>query len=290
VNGPVSLVLRSRNDMPLIRETLRGLRTQGWAFQVFAFDNASTDGTLAEVQAVAHQVVQVPEGGYVPGRVLNHGMRVSTSEIVVFLNSDCTPQHPEWLERLVAGFTDERVAAVFGRQIPRPDCQPLFVKDTEDTFGDGSRQTYWKHCFSMASSAIRRSVWERFPFREDIQYSEDIDWTWRMRQEGYVIRYVPDAVVMHSHNYTPAQFYRRMFGEGQAEARIFTWSPWERFWLRYSLLPLARQVVADVRYGVRHGHWRLLLESPVYRVTQMLGRRAGFLAGLRGPRAGKGPT
>jgi rhamnosyltransferase len=67
----------------------------------------------------------------------------------------------------------------------------------------------------MASSAISRQVWEQYPFRDDIQYSEDIDWTWRVRQKGFSIRYAADSVVEHSHNYTPLQFYRRQLGEGQ---------------------------------------------------------------------------
>lgn len=281
MTAPVSIVLRSRNDMPLVRGTLAALSRQTRPFELIVLDNASTDGTREEAQKYATRLIDVPEGAYVPGRVLNQGMRESSSELVVFLNSDCTPQHDDWLDRLLAGFDRPETAAVFGRQVPRPDCQALFAKDTEDTYGDGSRQKYWKHCFSMASSAIRREVWNRFPFREDIQYSEDIDWTWRMRQEGFTIRYVPDSVVMHSHNYTPAQWYRRQFGEGRADAQIFEWTRWERFWFRYSLLPLVRQLVSDARHAVRTGKLSLLIYSPIYRIVQMFGRRAGFLAGLR---------
>lgn len=279
--SPVSIVLRSRNDMPLVRETLAALARQSRPHELLVFDNASSDGTREEAKKYASRLIDIPEGTYVPGRVLNQGMRESSSDLVVFLNSDCTPQHDDWLDRLLAGFGGPENAAVFGRQVPRPDCQALFAKDTEDTYGDGSRQKYWKHCFSMAASAIRRDVWERFPFREDIQYSEDIDWTWRMRQKGFTIGYVPDAVVMHSHNYTPSQWYRRQFGEGRAEARIFEWSRWERFWVRYSLLPLVRQLVSDAKHAIRSGSPSLLIYSPLYRFPQMFGRRAGFLAGLR---------
>lgn len=269
--------------MPVIRKTLAGLKTQTMPYKVFAFDNGSTDGTREELAAVAEKVIDVPPGTYVPGRVLNQGMRTAESEYVVFLNSDCIPTHSEWLERLVGAFKSEphgSCAAVFGRQIPRPDCIDIFYKDTEDTFGDGSRQKAWKHCFSMASSAVARDVWLKHPFREDIQYSEDIDWTWRMREQGYSIRYVPDSVVEHSHNYSPSEFYRRQTGEGKAEANIFSWSAWGSSWLRYSLLPFARQIVSDYRYACRNFRPRLLFQSPVYRLMQMLGRRKGFIAGL----------
>ena len=290
MTAPVAIIMRSRNDMPLIRETLDAVARQKRSYELLVMDNGSTDGTSEEADRRAHRLITIPAGTYVPGKVLNHGMRETRSPIVVFLNSDCTPQHDEWLERLEAAFTEPGIAAVFGRQIPRPECRPMFFKDTEETFGDGARQRFWKHCFSMASSAIRREVWENHPFREDLQYSEDIDWTWRMRQQGYSIRYVPDSIVMHSHNYTVGQWYRRQFGEGKAEAAIFSWSAWERFWLRYSLMPFVRQVLADTKYAVKRGHPSLLLESPVYRFAQMLGRRAGFLSGLQGRLSTRQPS
>jgi rhamnosyltransferase len=275
------IVIRSHNDMPLIADTLAMVRRQDVPSELIVFDNDSTDGTLDEVKRYADRVYGVPRGAYVPGRVLNRGMEVSHGETVVFLNADCTPQGESWLRDLLAGFSDDRVAAVFGRQVPRPDCHPLYAKDTEETYGDGLRQGHWRHCFSMASSAVRRSVWEGMRFDERLRYSEDIDWTWRARGRGYVIRYVPDAVVAHSHNYTLRQTYRRQFGEGQAEAAIFEWSPWQRSLLRYSLLPCARRVASDWEYCLRRGEIRGALYSPVLRLAQLLGRRAGFRAGWK---------
>lgn len=270
------IIMRSYNDMPLIADTLAMVSRQTIPFDLISLDNESTDGTIREIEKYADRIVNVPKGTYVPGRVLNQGMEISHGEFVVFLNSDCTPQNKWWLKNLLAGFTDDNVAAVFGRQIPRPDCHPIFAKDTEDTFGDGSRQKYWRHCFSMASSAIRRSVWEKMKFDEEVRYSEDIDWAWRARQNGYEIRYAADSIVMHSHNYTLGQFYKRHYGEGRAEAVIFDWSPWEQSFVRYSLLPYIRQIINDEKYCLSSFSLGACLYSPVLRFAQLLGRRAGF--------------
>jgi rhamnosyltransferase len=276
------VVMRSHNDMPVIAETLIKLHEQDHGFELVCLDNESDDGTVEELRKYTKRIVNIPRGAYVPGKVLNRGMELANSARVVFLNSDCTPQDAHWLRNLLAGFgSGDQVAAVFGRQIPRPDCHPLLAKDTENTYGDGSRQKYWRHCFSMASSAISRAVWESRRFDEDLRYSEDIDWTWRVRQAGYEVRYVPDSVVMHSHNYTLRQFYGRHFGEGRAEAAIFPWSSWEGSLVRYSLLPYARQVLDDWRYALPKGLWRSCVWSPVLRFAQMMGRRKGFVQGLR---------
>lgn len=279
------VVMRCYNDAWIVEETLSALRKQSMAHRLIVFDNESSDGSKDILKRYTDNIVNVPKGAYIPGRVLNDAMRRTDGEFVVFVNSDCVAQDDRWLEELLAAFEDDSVAAVFGRQIPRPECQPLFAKDTEDTFGDGSRQKYWKHCFSMATSAVRRSVWEEMPFREDIQYSEDVDWTWRARQAGHRIVYARKSIAMHSHNYTLAQWRKRQYGEGKADAQIFEWSDWERGVVRYSLLPFARQVVADFKHGAKSGKPSVFLHSVPLRFVQMMGRRKGFVEGLRGKKA-----
>lgn len=276
------IVLRSRNDAAYVGDTLRMLARQTVPFRLLALDNDSTDGTREQVAAVADRVIDVLAGAYVPGRVLNLGMRETTGAVVVFLNADCTPDDDRWLERLLSGMEDEQVAAAFGRQRPRPDCDTLLATDAEDTFGDGAAQATWRHCFSMAASVIRRSAWDESAFDEHLQYSEDVDWTWRARQRGWHVRYVAAASVQHSHNYTLRQSWRRHVGEGRAEARIFAWSRWERSWPRYVLLPLARRIARDWRLSVARHDWRSVCHSPLLRGAQVLGRWQGFRAGLKG--------
>ena len=280
--SPVDIVMRSHNDRPLIEETLAQLLIQDMPYRLFVLDNESTDGTRELVEHYAHQIVNVPAGAYVPGRVLNEGMRATSSPIVVFLNSDCTPVDGFWLSKLVDGFELEvECAARFSRQMPRSDCWPLFEKDTNDAFGDGVKSASWKHFFSMASSAIRRDVWEQMPFNDHLIYSEDIEWTWRARQRGYSIRYMPESRVWHSHNYTLWQSYRRYRGEGLAESEIFPWTEWEESFIRYTLLPLMRRMGSDWKFCLRHFHLLSVLHSPLLRTMQAWGRHRGFQEGLR---------
>ena len=175
MSGPPWVAMRSRNDMPLVERTLAALAGQRLEHRLLVLDNASTDGTRDAVARYADKVIDIAEGAYVPGRVLNLAMRETEGELVAFLNSDCEPEDPDWLGRLLAGMDDPSTAAAFGRQDPRPGCAPLMAKDTLMTFGDGFRQARWRHCFSMASSCVRRSVWEAMPFSETLRYSEDID-------------------------------------------------------------------------------------------------------------------
>ncbi len=276
-----TVIMRSRNEGAHVFKTLEALRRQTLPHRLIVLDNHSTDGTAAALATAADLVIAIPEGGYVPGQVLNLGAALAKTETIVFLNADCTPERSDLLERLHLAVLDANVGAVFGRQITRSGCHPLQVRDTEEAFGDGSGQARFDHFFSMAVSAVRTSAWRKVPFDEGLSYSEDIDWSWRVRRSGLDVRYVPQAVARHSHDYTLPQWYRRHRGEGKAEARIFDWTRWRKSLLRYSVLPFFAQLARDWRYVIPRGNLGTAFYAPFYRMSQALGRRKGFVEGLK---------
>jgi len=278
----VSIIMRSCNDSDVIRGTLQMVRAQTYTnYELWNFDSTSTDGTLDIIREFnAPQRIRLNDPAkYNPGRVLNAAVAATGGDILVFLNSDATPENEAWLQRLIAPLRNAACGASYGRQTPRPDCRSLFVKDTERAFGDGGVSAGWLHFFSMANSAVRRDLLESYPFDTGIQYSEDIDWSYRMRKLGHSIVYVPDAPAMHSHNYTLGQSYRRHYGEGKAEAWIFRNGELNTSFLRYCLLPLGREVLRDLGWAVRRASMDALLYSVPLRATQKWGRWQGLKSG-----------
>jgi rhamnosyltransferase len=277
----IAVVMRSYNDIEVIGETLEMLTKQTHrTFELWNFASQSTDGTLEVIRRFNHpdRIIVNDPSSYNPGRVLNEAVAAVDADILVFLNSDATPVDEYWLERLVAPLADPTVGAVFGRQVARPDCRSLFVKDTERAFGDGSESSRWLHFFSMANSAARRSTLRRFPFEQAIQYSEDVEWSYRLRRHGYRIRYVADAVAMHSHNYTLRQSWKRHYGEGVADAFIFRDAAPKQSWARCFM-----EVLRDLKWGLAHGSIDALVHTAPLRFVQKWGRWRGIRAGHRSP-------
>ncbi len=280
--APVSIVLRSFNEAWALPATLAALTTQthrNW--ELIVFDSGSTDGSVELLQAARPSCfIQLKPHDYRPGRVLNQGMQLARHERVIFLNADATPQGPNWLLPLVGALDEPGVAAVFGRQIPRPDCRLPFDRDYERCFGPRRESAQWDHFFSMVSSGLRREVWTRIGFNEAMQYSEDDDYTRRCRAAGHRIRYVPESVVMHSHNYTPRQAFKRSFGEAWALAgavaeRKNGFRPARVFggW--------ARDAAGDLGYALRRGRLGQWPGAVRIRWQQRLGSLHGYRAGWR---------
>ena len=69
--------------------------------------------------------------------------------------------------------------------------------------------------FSDANGCVAAPAWEEVPFR-DVAYAEDRLLAAELLAAGYAKVYVPDAAVVHSHDYPPVQHLRRCFDEWRA--------------------------------------------------------------------------
>jgi rhamnosyltransferase len=232
--------------MPWTERTLDALLAQvDLSPRILFIDCESTDGSREAAVRSGVRLEDWEAAKYVPGRVLNFGMERTESRFVAFVNADAVPLHVDALAKLVAPLSDPTVAATFARQVARPDADLLTRLDYERTFGDGVVATRVGEFFSMAASAIRRDVWDRIPFDPSLRYSEDVDWTTRVRALGYQVVYVPDSRFEHSHAYDLRGHYARRKGEGRADTSIHRMGP--ASFVRDLARPLAGSLLRDLR-------------------------------------------
>lgn len=273
----VSVVVRSHNDAAFAEATLSRLEAQilDARIELLSIDDHSTDGTADIIAAhPSFRRIPPPAGPYHPGLTLNTAIRAAAGELIVFNNADAVPQSLDYLARLVAPLReDSALTAVYANQLPRPDATALVRKDSLRAFGDGSIAAKWRFFFSLAASAIRRDALIERPFDEQIQYSEDVHWAYNAVQNGARLKYVPDAIVEHSHNYTWAELRKRFYNEGRADAQIFGG--------KVSLLTACRQFAAEYLRDVctlapHPAEWKeLLLDAPRRRFIQKFAARKG---------------
>ena len=277
----VSIILRSFNEAWALRDTLSALKLQDYQnWELIVIDSGSTDGSQELIRAAEPvQFIQIQPHEYNPSKVMNLGMRLARSDLGIYLNADATPQGAAWLRPLVTALRDTNTAAVFGRQIPRPDCQAAYACDYERCFGPNRESARWEHFFSMVSSGIRKDIWSKRGFLEKLQYAEDDEYTRWAKAQGYKVAYCPDSVVMHSHNYTSAQAYKRSFGDAKALAASWDGRPREFNFLRTRLLGSLSDLRHDLSFCLRYGRLRELPHAARIRWQQRRGRLDGFRDG-----------
>jgi rhamnosyltransferase len=275
----ISIIMRSKNELPYVKYALRMLKSQTiHDFELICVDSGSTDGSWDILRkAKPETFYSISPESYIPGKVLNEAVQYCHGEIIVFNNADCIPCHNDWLEKLTAPLLrDADIISTFANQIPRPNANPLVKKDYARAFGDGKISSNWKHFFSLASTAIRADIIRKYPFDPDIQYSEDIEWSWRMKQMGYKIKYVPEAIVEHSHDYTLRQLYKRFYGEGKADRKIYPEE--QKTFGRTVFLPYLAEVWRDLFYLLKNGQIAYLPYAKLYRFIQKYAYWKGYHA------------
>jgi rhamnosyltransferase len=217
----VSVIMRTKNSDWVVAQTLAALFSQDYTeFELVVVDSGSTDRTLAIVEKYPCRLIRIAPENYVPGTVLNDAIAQTQSDLIVFINSDTVLLSPHSLTHLLRAFDDPEVQAAFGRQIPRPEAETWVRRDYRIAFPEQGEAPEWM-TLSLPVAAMRRSAWKQHPFYTDSWGSEDTEWGFWARRQGYRVAYVPQAVAMHSHNYTLKQNYGRRFIEGEADAFIY---------------------------------------------------------------------
>lgn len=196
----ISVVIRTRDEGKWIGRCLTAVFQQDYPnFEVVVVDNESTDDTSRIVQRFGCRLLTIPQSGFSHGRSLNLGIGQCSGGWVAILSGHCIPVNEKWLRRLVWSFTDSRVAGAYGRQEPLPETSDFDKRDLWTTFGLDRRMQSQDDFFHNANSMIRREVWEKIPFNEELDGVEDRDWAKRVLERGYQVVYDPAASVYHHH-------------------------------------------------------------------------------------------
>ena len=271
----VSIVMRAKNSDWVIGEALAALHAQTLSgFELLVVDSGSTDRTLEIARRYPCRLRQIPASDYFPGPVLNAAIRETSGDVIVFQNSDVVPLVPDALERLVAAVSAPGVDAAFARQVPRPEAHLWVRRDHAVAFPAQGPAPAWMP-FSLPFAAMRRSSWRAHNFYTDAWGSEDTEWgVWAGRHDR-VVTYVPEAKVMHSHNYTLRELIGRRFIEGEADAFIHRGADS----VFRMVARTARSIAADVAAHAAAGDLRGMLASvprrAVYHAAYYRGHRHG---------------
>ena len=185
------------------------------------------------------------------------------------------PLTPQTLGRVVSSFDDPGISAVFARQLPRPEADTWVRRDYEISFPGTGLAPDWM-AFSLPLAAFRRPVWVKHRFYTDAWGSEDTEWGVWAKQNGYTVKYLPDALVMHSHNYTLRQLYGRRFIEGEADVFIYN--------TKFSTIDIAvkfiKSSVNDLIYYIKKRDYLGIPEIPfrraVYQWAYYKGNKLGW--------------
>jgi hypothetical protein len=306
----VTVAIPTRDGGVLLERTLTALATQTVAHELLVCDSGSTDGSVAVARAHGARVLEIPSSHFSHGGTRDLLMRESRGAHVALLSQDSQPASEYWLERLLGGFgLAPDVGIVFGPYLPRPGAAPAVRWELDGWFTslapDGQPRVYRleqnerprdeherrslvatligaRGFFTDANGCIARAAWERVPFRA-VSIAEDRVLAMDMLTAGYAKAFVPQAGVVHSHDYTTLQQLRRCFDEWRGLREVYGWrEPASPAYLAQQLRgPLGqarRELIREQASPWRRR--RTLLEVSRHHVVRLTGALLGSRADL----------
>jgi glycosyltransferase involved in cell wall biosynthesis len=199
----VSIIIPTFNGASRIGHCLETLLKQivGHDAEILVINDGSTDKTV-EVVANYPGVRLINQVNAGPAAARNRGAMEARGLIILFTDDDCVPM-PDWFSAMLAPFEDPNVVGVKGvYRTHQPQLAARFVQieyedryqlmanlpsiDFIDTYSAGFRRDRFLEMNGYDTS---------FP----VACAEDIELSYRMSARGWLMKFVPAAIVYHTH-------------------------------------------------------------------------------------------
>lgn len=225
--GDVTLVVPIHGEPAELDATLG--RTGG-AGAVVVVDDASPDAAGVAAVAARHGARLLRhEENRGPGAARNTGWAVAATEVVAFLDADCTPVEG-WLEHLLPHFDDPAVVAVAPRivtdVVPELPAALAAYEHARPTLDRGPAEATVRPKSRVpfvptAALLVRRAALESAGgFEVGLRFGEDVDLVWRLVDAGGTVRYDPGTTVTHGSRSSVGGWLRQRFLYGTSAAPL----------------------------------------------------------------------
>jgi mycofactocin system glycosyltransferase len=221
----VSVIIPVRNRPEEISDCLHSLSELDYPsekMEVIVVDDASEDSTPEVVSAFPVRLIHLKEHRQA-SFCRNLAAKTAHGEILAFLDSDCLAD-PLWLRELIPAFSDPSNGAVGG--LVDSYFKEKFL-DRYEKVKSSLNMGHWPkssreedHFFYLPSCNLlsRKALFLGLGgFREDMVVGEDVDFCWRLQDQGHHVEYRPVGKVYHKHRNKIRHFCARRFDYGTSE-------------------------------------------------------------------------
>src|SRR5215467_4196600 len=207
----VSIIIPTFNGAARIRKCLEALLPQAAAInaEILVVDDGSTDST-GEVVSRFSGVRLISQANAGPAAARNRGALEAKGTIILFTDDDCVPT-TDWLAAMTTPFEDPAVVGVKGAYRTRQ--QSLVARFVQADYEDRYRlmatlpEIDFIDTYAAAFRRERFLEMNGYDTTFPVACAEDIELSYRMSERGWKMKFVPTAIVYHTH---PDKFWLYM--------------------------------------------------------------------------------
>jgi rhamnosyltransferase len=281
----ITIIVPTYNASKCLPSLLTRLESQTIKnYELIVVDSSSSDNTVDIAQSHRANVITIPHSEFDHGGTRTLAAMEAKGDILVYLTQDALPYDEYAVENIIKPFADDRkIGAAFGRQLPYPEAS-VFAEhlrlfnypDTSYTRVLDDKKKYGiKTAFlSDSFAAYRKSILKEIGyFKSGLPFGEDTCTGAKILLKGHKIAYVAEARVLHSHNYTVWQDFKRYFDMGTFH-RTENWllkefGKAEKEGIRYTK--------SEIKFLLKKKRFDLLPKSAFRLIMKYLGYKLGKL-------------
>lgn len=225
----ISVIVPAYNAAATLSGCLEAVRSQDGKYakpvEVIVVNDGSSDETARLAQDGGARVVHQTHQGIAAAR--NLGVRYARGDLIAFTDADCAPA-PDWLGEITRPFADPEVMGVKGvyatkqRGLVARFAQAEYEEKYElmrgaeridfvDTYSAAYRKVVFAHNTGFDPRFSRSG--------------EDIEFSYRLAENGSKLVFAPPAIVYHRHPDTPGGYFRRKFFVGYWRVWMYKMHP-----------------------------------------------------------------
>lgn len=211
----VSIIIPTFNGASRIKNCLDALvkQTNGHNVEILVVNDGSTDNTTEVVDRYP-SVRLISQENAGPAAARNRGAKEAKGTIILFTDDDCVPM-PDWLCSMTAPFHDPEVVGVKG--VYRSNQTSLIARFVQLEYEDRYRlmadlpsidfiDTY-SAGYRLDQFAEMKGYDTSFP----VACAEDAELSYRMSARGWTMKFVPSAIVYHTHPHTLWRYVKKKY-------------------------------------------------------------------------------
>lgn len=218
----LTVIVPAYNEAGMIAETVASIRGQTVEVAaILVVDDGSSDDTGRRAAAAGATVLRPPANTGSKAGAQNFALARVETPLVMAVDADTTLA-PEAIERLLPAFADSRIAAVCGFVVPR-HVRTVWERGRylEYLFAFGFYKPiqdalHYPLIASGCFSAYRTEALRKLGGWPTRTLTEDMDLTWSLYQQGFGVRFMPEAVCypVEPHNFTFMRKQLRRWSHG----------------------------------------------------------------------------
>lgn len=221
VTHNISLIIPLYNSGKTILSTLKGLESQTRKdFEVIVVNDGSTDDSAKLVKEFKNQskfpIKLIHQNNSGPAKARNLGVKHSSGDLIVFLDSDCIPVN-NWVEEMTKPLNGEVIGCACGYNVRNKES--LIARHVDYEIAKRHEKLVGKNVDTIGSysaSFLKGVFLEANGFSAEYEdaNAEDFDLAFRIRRMGYNLTFTDKTFVYHCHPDSLRKYLVQQFGRG----------------------------------------------------------------------------